>query len=52
MTMGSTYDAMIGKTEYSESEYVEQYEKLADAKKSEYGKVFDTLVKVINCMSA
>ena len=52
VTRGSTYDAMIGKAEYAEPEYVVKYDKLADAKRSEYGKVFDTLVKVVNCLSA
>lgn len=43
----SIYDFMTGNAEDPEAVFDEEYERLADAKKSAYGKVFETLTKVI-----
>lgn len=48
----SIYDFMTGDGEHPEAEFSEEYERLSDAKKSEYGKVFDVLAKVVTRMES
>lgn len=52
VTRESTFDAMIGACEYKEPTYVMRFDKLSDAKETGFGKIFEALVMVLNCMSA
>ena len=46
----SIFDGMTGDGDMVETEFIEEYEKMTDAKNSMYAKVFDTLNKVITRM--